>query len=199
MIGVNTATGPDGTTRDVRAPLLRTLLDAFLPRDASEQSHLTRMRELLDATLDPFARSQFVPGHFTASAFVCAPVAGSALLIAHPTLGRWLQPGGHIEPTDASPLDAARREVAEETGLIEVGFEDALFDLDIHAIPARAAMPAHLHFDLRFLGIVEAASDACGADGIDTRWVPLAGIQEVGADASVMRMARKAAALFTAG
>ncbi|WP_424917798.1 NUDIX domain-containing protein [Streptomyces sp. wa1064] len=32
-----------------------------------------------------------------------------------------MQPGGHLEPTDATPVDAAVRELAEETGLDPAG------------------------------------------------------------------------------
>ncbi len=38
------------------------------------------------------------------------------LLLLHPKLGRWLPPGGHVEPNEL-PDDAAVREVEEETGL----------------------------------------------------------------------------------
>lgn len=41
---------------------------------------------------------------------------GRALLIRHHRLGVWLPPGGECEPGE-SPLEAARRELSEETGL----------------------------------------------------------------------------------
>ena len=66
---------------------------------------------------DPTDRDRFVPGHFTASGFVVSPDGSSLLLIHHRRLDRWLQPGGHIDPEDASPIAAAAREVTEETGV----------------------------------------------------------------------------------
>jgi 8-oxo-dGTP diphosphatase len=42
--------------------------------------------------------------------------AGEILLIRHKRLGRWLPVGGEIEPGE-TPLEAARRELREETGL----------------------------------------------------------------------------------
>jgi 8-oxo-dGTP pyrophosphatase MutT (NUDIX family) len=43
--------------------------------------------------------------------------AGRVLLIRHKRLGVWLPPGGECEPGE-TPLEAAARELREETGLV---------------------------------------------------------------------------------
>jgi 8-oxo-dGTP pyrophosphatase MutT (NUDIX family) len=57
--------------------------------------------------------------HATAGAFVFCRSAGGEWrlgLVAHPRLGRWMVPGGHVEG-DECQAEAAVREVEEETGL----------------------------------------------------------------------------------
>ena len=55
------------------------------------------MLALCDNAGDPFSREHYVPGHFTASAFVLSPTRDMLLLVFHGKLHRWLQPGGHID------------------------------------------------------------------------------------------------------
>jgi 8-oxo-dGTP pyrophosphatase MutT (NUDIX family) len=71
----------------------------------------------------------------------------TVLLHLHRRLGRWLQPGGHIEPGER-PEDAAVRETEEETG-VEVRHPDdgpLIVHLDEHPGP-----DGHVHLDLRYL------------------------------------------------
>ncbi len=182
------------------SPRLRALLgllEQHPPLDEKETVHLQRMRSLalsgLAEDLDPFARDCFDPGHFTASSFVLSPDNMSVLLILHAKLGFWMQPGGHVDPTDPNVVWSARREVAEETGIEEldlVGHGDgttALLDVDIHAIPAHGSEPAHEHFDLRFL-FRSTTERLRGSDEVrGIRWVPLRDVEQVRSDASVMR------------
>lgn len=90
-------------------------------------------------------------GHLTASAAVVDPVRRHLLLIHHRKLGRWLQPGGHADG-ELDLAAVALREVVEETGLRRcrlVGPHP--IDLDVHEIPAHGGVPAHLHYDVRFM------------------------------------------------
>ena len=63
-----------------------------------------------------YDRKNFV-GHLTAGALIVSRQTGCVLLLKHKQLGKWLQPGGHVEASDASVLDAAFREAREETGI----------------------------------------------------------------------------------
>jgi 8-oxo-dGTP pyrophosphatase MutT (NUDIX family) len=149
------------------------------------------MLDLLAATPEPFSRHQFDPGHLTASALVVSRSVCRVLLIAHPTLELWLQPGGHIERDDPSAKEAACREVREETGLyahLEVG----LFDVDVHLIPARKGNPAHRHFDLRFLAEVGGQPAPSGVEGVEARWLSYDEACRLTTDESVRRMLDKA-------
>ncbi len=99
---------------------------------------------------DAFSRT-CIPGHITGSAFVVDEDFSAALFVHHAKLGKWLQPGGHCEWGETA-LSAARREAEEETGIAPRSLVmDGPFDIDIHEIPARGKVPAHLHLDIRYL------------------------------------------------
>ncbi|WP_251373309.1 NUDIX domain-containing protein [Polynucleobacter sp. MWH-UH2A] len=74
-------------------------------------------------------------------------------MIFHPHIKKWFQPGGHIDEGE-SPIEAAIREVYEETGLVcVVETENSEpIDVDVHEIPANPAKDegAHLHIDLLY-------------------------------------------------
>jgi len=149
-------------------------LRAYVPTGGAEAAHHQAMLELLAAAEDPFSRSHFQPGHFTASCYIIDG-AGRLLLHHHRRLGRWLQMGGHIEPGEA-PLLAASREGAEESGLEhDLMIDDAILDLDIHRIPAGRGEPEHDHYDVRYLAWTSTpgAIRIDRAESNDLAWVTL--------------------------
>jgi 8-oxo-dGTP pyrophosphatase MutT (NUDIX family) len=169
------------------------LLQSYAPVDARESEHRRRMMQLLESGPDPFARTCYKPGHFTASAFVLAPQDDTILLVFHARLQKWLQPGGHIDPSDRDVFAAARREAQEETGieLEESAAPASLFDLDIHSIPARPNEPAHEHFDVRTLWITSQHEVRPGSDALDVRWHSLEGAARMNVDESLGRALQK--------
>lgn len=177
---------------DSRGQNLHKLLEHHQPADPSEQAFKRQMLELLRLGAGCFDRSHYVPGHFTASAFVLDPSNERLLLIHHKKLDRWLQPGGHIEPGDTNVIEAARREATEETGLLELTLlRDGLFDIDIHEIPAHGGAPSHLHFDVRLLFRASTDAHRIGAEVHAARWVPLQDITHHTDDSSVRRAVAK--------
>lgn len=53
---------------------------------------------------------------FVVSTFILHPSEPKFLLLKHRKLGKWLQPGGHVELNE-NPLGALEHEILEETGL----------------------------------------------------------------------------------
>jgi 8-oxo-dGTP diphosphatase len=99
--------------------------------------------------------------HFTASGIVLSG-DGRVLLIEHRKLGKWLYPGGHVDP-DEDPVQAVLREVEEETGvraevISAAGFSypgltvvPLPFTICVQDIPAREDEPAHQHIDMVYV------------------------------------------------
>lgn len=98
------------------------------------------------------------------------------LLHKHPKLGKWLPPGGHLEPNETPP-EAAKREVREETGLEIEFIEQENLKIDAYScksferpflcllenVPAYKDKEAHEHMDFIYLATpVELKEDLKG-------------------------------------
>lgn len=146
-------------------------LPSSLPGD---EKSLDLIQSLLTGTPQPFSREQFHPGHITATGLVFHPTLPAVAMVLHARLQRWLLPGGHVEPADASILAAAAREVHEETGLIvESG---SIVGADVHPIPARhrdgqLIEPYHYHHDILVAFRATTATLAISDESHDLRWV----------------------------
>jgi len=120
------------------------------PSDAASIKSRDLTLLLLRNTPSPFSRSQFVPGHVTATGLVLATDGERLLLVHHAKLNRWLLPGGHIEEEDDEVWKTASREVTEETGVVLSPGPGVLAGLDVHGIPPHKGKPYHLHHDVVF-------------------------------------------------
>ena len=175
-------------------------LERYARERPGDEAVVARFRALIQ-TAAPFSRGQFAPGHLTCSACVLGDGGKRVLLVHHARLGRWLQPGGHVEPGDDSPLASARREVHEECGLDaleRVG--DAPIDLDVHEIPGRGAEPGHLHYDLRYAFSVAGAPPLRQSEeSIALRWLEVERLAELTSEESVTRLVARAVAALRGG
>ncbi len=130
--------------------LLLDRLQSYKTLFAEERDFVPRFISLLNNFSRCFTR-ELVSGHLTGSAWVISPDRQRVIMLHHKKLNRWLQPGGHADG-DENLLAVAQKELEEETGLKQYRWLSAnIFDLDIHLIPQRAAVPAHFHFDVRFV------------------------------------------------
>ncbi|MDH4228912.1 MAG: NUDIX hydrolase [Nitrospirota bacterium] len=187
---------------------LLTRLEQYLPEDAADATRCEQMACFVRQHPD-WARRSLSHGHVVASAWVVSPDHRQVLLHHHKKLDRWLQFGGHIETgdgagghdatsmdapvVDATVLDAARRELTEESGLSAASLlSEAIFDLDIHPIPATPREGPHLHLDVRFLFAADPARmPAAPSETRPMRWFPLDAVATVTVEESLLRMVRK--------
>jgi 8-oxo-dGTP pyrophosphatase MutT (NUDIX family) len=184
---------------DPRAAALLAELQAHVPADETERASLARLREFVATAPDPLSRTAST-SHVTGSAVVASPDGRAFLLVKHRRLGRWLQPGGHVDPEDASVRAAALREAREETGApdvepVEEGAGGGILDVDVHPIPAFEDRPAHVHYDVRYLATSRSEAGPGEVEEVTgVAWLTLEESLAHGVDDSLARSLRKAAA-----
>lgn len=163
---------------------LHRIVDQYLTARPDERTKLARLEALLTTSTDALqliSRKNFT-GHVTASGFVIDPTQHAIALIHHTSLAMYVQPGGHLEVTDATPLAGARREVLEETGMRALTYhpmaDDDMVPLDIdsHYIPPnpKKGEPEHWHHDFRYLFTrAESSEPIAESAESDVRWISL--------------------------
>ncbi|HEX9693098.1 MAG TPA: NUDIX domain-containing protein [Gemmatimonadales bacterium] len=175
---------------------VKSIVAAF---DPAGEVAATRSREatlaLLDTVPDALARTTFEPGHVTGSAVVFDPKGADIVLVRHERVGRWIQPGGHVERHDADVEATARREVLEETGLELTAAVAPLVRIDIHAIPPAKGEPAHLHHDLTFAMVATAREPHHRGEG-SWVWCGIRDLDRFRVDDALRRSVARAAAWF---
>ena len=173
-----------------RTALLDNLRD-YQPYDQHERDMYQTLARFVETESGCFDRDLQI-GHVTGSAWIIDHSRTRALLTHHSKLDRWLQLGGHADG-DPDILRVALREAREESGLEGIRpLSEAIFDVDVHPIPARGNEPRHLHYDVRFL--LEADADApliISSESKDLAWVSLAEIDQISVERSIARMVAK--------
>ena len=144
-------------------------LDALATVDAFEVGpRRYNFLEFLGNHPDAMSRS-CAHGHLTASALIIDPERGTALLMLHRKVGRWLQMGGHCEEGDRSVRDAAAREAREESGIDGLVLTAAPVSLDRHALRGDARDLDHL--DVQYLAVAPPGSVPVANDeSLGLRW-----------------------------
>jgi len=171
--------------------LLLENIAAHTPFDETEATHQQAIFSFVQ-NHRRFYKRTLATGHTTGSAWIINPAHTHALMLHHKKLDRWLQPGGHVEH-DTNLLATALREAREETGIIDCRIvSEAIFDIDIHTIPANKKESEHQHYDIRYL--FEANLDAIPTisdESNDVRWFTLEGIAASNDEVSIQRMILK--------
>lgn len=147
---------------------IKYILDKYLVMFPEEKQRQQRLLEYLKNNKD----KQIIDwnnfnGHIVASGFVYAKREDKFLMLYHKDMEMYVYPGGHVDIDDKSILDAAIREVKEETGItkfdqLEICNDKLIpIDIDTHEISynERLDLPKHYHFDFRYFFIIESITN----------------------------------------
>ncbi|ATM24602.1 NUDIX hydrolase (plasmid) [Streptomyces alboflavus] len=158
---------------------IMSVVAAYLEQYPEETGLLAEAVHLLSQGAG-FASRRTFPMHVTAGALLVRD-GSEVLLVQHRAYGITLQPGGHLEPTDATLIDAALRELTEETGIdpgkVAPAAQTPVY-VEYGRVPARPAKdePPHAHLDIGYAFTTAHADVGCiqEAEVTGAAWHPLA-------------------------
>lgn len=185
------AAGSPDTNLAAENRRLAAVLAEYRSRWPDEAVNVDLFLALLAEQGDPYVRERLA-GHLTASAWLVDEGGTRVLLTHHRKLGLWLQLGGHADG-DCDLVAVALREAEEESGLQGLSVVSAVYDLDRHWIPEHKGVPAHWHYDVRY--VVRAGTDEAFVVSDESHalaWRSIVALRDdETADESLRRMARK--------
>lgn len=178
-----------------RSSSLASLFQQYLNMYPEEVVTIDRCQKLFWTESESLLRT-CLPGHFTASGWIYSPTGREVLLMYHPKVGKFIQPGGHADGED-NLMQVAQREVLEETGINVHNYSEHPLDISIHFIPATATEPSHYHYDVRYLcGALERPKTLCSPEGHELAWVPVKQIARGDYGVDLARLHKKALMQF---
>jgi 8-oxo-dGTP pyrophosphatase MutT (NUDIX family) len=160
-------------------------IDRYLDLYPADRAELDPLLTALENDCADLSSRAALPGHVTCGAAVIDD-CGRVLMIRHKVLGKWLLPGGHLDPGDTGLVDGAFRELEEETGIARQKLAGAPaadafpIDVDVHTVPANPAKgeAAHWHADFRYAFRVTAAEVRLQLEEVTAHaWRPPADLQ----------------------
>jgi 8-oxo-dGTP pyrophosphatase MutT (NUDIX family) len=121
--------------------------------------------------------------HYTATAFILTDtLPRKILLVHHKKFNNWMPPGGHQEEWE-NPVEAAIREVHEETGLDITAYIGAVNPIDAGAgfiprpnyflechIKPHGKEPQHYHLDQSYVVRIPEQAATVSHESHDIRW-----------------------------
>ncbi len=126
------------------------LIYNYQPTNKKEIEYKKEIINFIICNTNCFERSNLT-GHMTASAWLINKTGDKVLLMHHKKLNEWYQFGGHADG-ESDLLYVAMKETREESGIINIKpLMLDIFDIDIHHNPELNGVPAHIHYDIRFL------------------------------------------------
>lgn len=149
----------------MKVSIIKAIINEYLKTYPNEYNRLAILRTYLNSTKDENITDwNNTNGHVTAGGFIYCEENRKFLVLYHKDLHMYLYPGGHCEKEDDSPLETAKNEIVEETGIVKrllVCKTEIPFDIDTHLIPynKRVHMAEHYHFDFRYVFVLKHITD----------------------------------------
>ena len=169
---------------------LRKKLEKYEPNNSEEIASKKKMLDFLNNNENCFERALSI-GHFTGSCWIENRDRTKFLLTLHKKIGLWLQLGGHADG-DNNIARVALREAYEESGLRHIELlSDDIFDVGVHLIAAHRDVPAHYHYDVRFIMRASDENIKISDESDDLRWFTEPPTHETNLGDGVVRMFRK--------